>query len=694
MLARPLTRCVPTLLAAVLLAACSESPGPTRLPVAVMQIVSGDAQHAVVGTELPAPLVVKAVDAAGAPVSGQSVNFRVVAGGGSVFAGSSNTNADGIAQERWTLGTSTADSQRLEVRAVDNVTGAPITFAVFKAVALAGPPASVASVVGDQSAAVRTAVSTPPAVRVADSYHNPVPGIAVTFAVASGGGTVSESSRTTNDSGVATLTSWTLGPVVGTNTLTATVIGLPPVSFTATAIPGAPATLAFVVQPSGVAGAVITPAVQVAVQDAFGNTVTGATDAVTLALAAKPGGGTLLGTMTVAATQGVATFSDLWVDHSGSGYTLSASAAGLSGATSAPFDVTLLSFAAVSAGADHSCGVTPAGAAYCWGLNSSGQLGDGTATRSTSPVLVAGGVSFAAVRAGAVHSCGVTAAGVAYCWGDNSTGLLGDGTTTSSTSPVLVAGGVSFAAVSAGVYHSCGVTVGGAAYCWGDNTFGELGDGTTTNRSSPVLVAGGVSFAAVSPGYIHSCGVTAAGAAYCWGYDGQGQLGDGTSTSSTSPVLVAGGLNFAAVSAGGGESCGVTAGGVAYCWGDNVAGELGDGTTINKSSPVLVAGGVSFAAVSPGYIHSCGVTAAGAAYCWGHNYLWGELGDGTTTSKSSPVLVAGGVNFAAVSAGVWYSCGVTAAGAAYCWGDNNYGELGDGTTTTRLSPVRVVGSGP
>ena len=101
---------------------------------------------------------------------------------------------------------------------------------------------------------------------------------------------------------------------------------------------------------------------------------------------------------------------------------------------------------------------------------------------------MAGGVSFAAVSAGDVSTCGVTAAGAAYCWGLNSNGQLGDGTTTNWLSPVLVAGGVSFAAASAGDLHTCGVTTGGAAYCWGYNGYGQLGDGTTTDRSSPVLV--------------------------------------------------------------------------------------------------------------------------------------------------------------------------------------------------------------
>ena len=300
----------------------------------------------------------------------------------------------------------------------------------------------------------------------------------------------------------------------------------------------APTKLVFTVHPTDAAGAQpITPPVQIAVQDASGNTVTAATDAVTLALGANPGAGTLSGTLTVAAIQGIATFSNLRIDRPGSGYTLAASAGGLSGATSVPFAVTL-TFTAVSAGTLYTCGVTTAGAAYCWGFNGSGQLGDGTATTQLSPVLVAGGVSFAAVSAGDNHTCGVTAAGAAYCWGDNTSGQLGDGTTTNRLTPVLVAGGVSFAAADAGGSHTCGVTAAGAAYCWGQNFYGQLGDGTTTGRSSPGLVAGGVNFAAVSAGDVQTCGVTAAGAAYCWGNNFYGQLGDGTTIDRLTPVRV------------------------------------------------------------------------------------------------------------------------------------------------------------
>lgn len=171
MLTNSLTRRIVPLLAAALLAECGEPTNSSGHRAALMQIVSGDAQEAVVGTELPTPLVVKVLDSTGAAVSGQLVNFRIVAGGGSVFAGASITNSAGLAQERWTVGTSTADSQRVEARAVDNVTGAPLTFAVFKAVALPGPPASLTKVAGDaQSAVVESPVAVPPAVSVADGY--------------------------------------------------------------------------------------------------------------------------------------------------------------------------------------------------------------------------------------------------------------------------------------------------------------------------------------------------------------------------------------------------------------------------------------------------------------------------------------------------------------------------------------------
>jgi hypothetical protein len=255
-----------------------------------------------------------------------------------------------------------------------------------------------------------------------------------------------------------------------------------------------------------------------------------------------------------------------------------------------------LTFAAVSAGVGHTCGVTTGGAAYCWGYNVAGELGIGVADTlpHTTPVAVANGLTFAAVSAGPGFTCGVTTSGAAYCWGVNGSGQLGDGAadTVLHSTPVAVAGGLSFATVSAGYAHTCGVTSGGAAYCWGNNYGGYLGDGSTTNSSTPVAVVGGLTFAAVSAGDDHTCGVTTSGAAHCWGFNDYGQLGNGAADRlpHTNPVAVAGALAFAEVSAGSGHTCGVTTGGAAYCWGWNSYGQLGNGAMANSATPVVVTG--------------------------------------------------------------------------------------------------------
>jgi len=303
------------------------------------------------------------------------------------------------------------------------------------------------------------------------------------------------------------------------------------------------------------------------------------------------------------------------------------------------------------------------------------------------------GLLFRQLSVGPLHACGVTPDDRAYCWGENHNGALGDGTTNNSLTPVAVAGGLRFKQVSAGFAFSCGVTLDSRAYCWGFGFDGELGDGTgypgNVQRLTPVAVAGGRHFRQVRAGYSHACALTPFDVAFCWGNNVLGQLGDGTRTRRLTPVRVLGGLRFDQLTAGAGVGashvCGVSLDERAYCWGANYAGQLGDGTMAVSARPVRVAGGLRLRQLAAGVSHTCGLTPENRAYCWGIT-----LGDGSDSLSRTPVAVAGGFRFDHISAGTDYNCAVTPGDRAYCWGDNFFGQLGDGTTTRRLTPIPVV----
>jgi alpha-tubulin suppressor-like RCC1 family protein len=348
--------------------------------------------------------------------------------------------------------------------------------------------------------------------------------------------------------------------------------------------------------------------------------------------------------------------------------------------------------ASLVAGGVHACALTDVGAAYCWGDNTSGGIGDGTmsVTRS-APTAVTGGLTFAQLTAGTNgdnHTCGLTAGGQAYCWGRNDFGQLGDGTTTNRVTPTAVTGSLAFSRLTAGGGTTCGLTGEGQAYCWGHNAYGQLGDGTTTYRHAPTAVAGGLTFTALTANQGHTCGLTASGAAYCWGFNEFGALGDGTTTNRDTPVAVTGSLSFTALTAGSLYTCGLTSSGDAHCWGDNQFGQLGDGTNTQHLAPTPVSGNLSFASLTTGD-HTCGRTGGGQAHCWGHNNH-GQLGDGTTTNRDAPTVAAPGLDFSALTAGNSYTCGLVNDSEAYCWGENQHGELGDGSTTDRLTPTPIA----
>jgi alpha-tubulin suppressor-like RCC1 family protein len=331
-----------------------------------------------------------------------------------------------------------------------------------------------------------------------------------------------------------------------------------------------------------------------------------------------------------------------------------------------------------------------------WGKNNSGQLGSGVTTYTSSPVSTVGGFTdWIQVSAGSAHSIAVRSNGTAWVWGNNAIATLGDGTAVTRSSPVSVVGGFTdWIQVSAGSYHNLGLRSNGTAWAWGSQGFGQLGDGTTTLRSSPVSVVGGFTdWVELNAGYSHSLGIRKDGTAWAWGINGYGRLGDGTAVARSSPVSVVGGFtDWIQLSAGQFHNLGLRANGTAWAWGTGSQGRLGDGTSTSRSSPVSVVGGFTdWIQVSAGGAGSLGLRADGTAWAWGQN-LYGNIGDGTTTSRSSPVSVVGGfTDWVKVSSGSQHSLGLRANGTAWAWGNNINGMLGDATLTSRTSPVSVDG---
>jgi len=336
------------------------------------------------------------------------------------------------------------------------------------------------------------------------------------------------------------------------------------------------------------------------------------------------------------------------------------------------------------------------GKAWSWGSGFLGQLGDNTTAQRSSPVSVVGEfTNWVQISAGSNHTAALRANGTAWAWGSAGQGRLGGNTILNKSSPVLVVGGfTNWVQISAGSEQTAALRANGTAWTWGRNNEGQLGDNTILARSSPVLVVGGFTdWVQISTGGDHTAALRSNGTAWAWGSGFLGQLGDNTNTNRSSPVSVVGGFtDWVQISAGGNHTAALRANGTAWGWGFGTSGQLGDNTTTTRSSPVSVVGGFTdWVQISTGSTHTAALRANGTAWGWGTNSS-GQLGDNTNTNRSSPVSVVGGfTDWVQISSGNFQTLAVRANGTAWAWGFNGNGSLGDNTTTTRSSPVSVVG---
>jgi alpha-tubulin suppressor-like RCC1 family protein len=353
-------------------------------------------------------------------------------------------------------------------------------------------------------------------------------------------------------------------------------------------------------------------------------------------------------------------------------------------------------FAQATAGDYHTTVLAADGTVWSWGYGGNGQIGDGTTNSHLVPTQViidtmtkAPLSNVVGIADGDLHSLAVKADGTVWAWGDNPGGQLGDGTMTRRILPVqLSLTGVS--AVAAGSAHSVALKSDGTVWTWGGNQSGQLGDGTTTMRTAPVRVTQLSGIVAIAAGEFHTLAVKRDGTVWAWGNNGNGQLGDGTTVQRTLPVQVSGLTGVSAVAAGAYHSLALKTNGGVKAWGYNGNGQLGDGTLTQRSIPVSVVSIPFATTIAAGASHSLMTAQDRSLWVWGDNDT-GQLGIGTTTSHSTPIQVTGISNVSNVAGGkIGHSVATATDGTVWGWGYNPFGQVGDGTTVRRLSPVLVM----
>ena len=323
--------------------------------------------------------------------------------------------------------------------------------------------------------------------------------------------------------------------------------------------------------------------------------------------------------------------------------------------------------------------------AWVWGYNQYGQLGDTTYTNKSSPIqTIARGGNWVELVTGVFSTAGIKADGTLWTWGLDTAGQLGGG----GTSPAAVFGN-GWSKVSLGRDTMALIKVDGTLWMTGNNSVGQIGDNTITTRTSPVQTVAGGTWSQVSAALATTAAIKTDGTLWLWGK----VVGQGTVSS---PIQVTGGGNtwkqVSLEASGDVNVAAIKTDGTLWTWGDNTYGQIGDGTTTTRNSPVqTVAGGTNWKQVTAGgYYSMAAVKTDGTLWTWGYNQS-GYLADGTKTNKSSPVQVLGqATTWNQVSFAQGFCAAVKTDGTLWTWGNNQYGGMGDSTTTNKSSPVQTT----
>lgn len=528
-----------------------------------LRVVSGDGQRAIVGTSLSQPPVIRVADANENAIPCMVVRMSIKSPGGTISPDTATTDAGGIVRvQRWTLAT-TAGTQSLVVSAGE-------ASLVVNAQALPGPPAQLTLVSGDsQIATFGNTMPAPLVVRVLDQFANPLSNVAVAFRPDTLPSVLSSPDVVTDSDGRAS-TAVRIS-AMGRASVTASVTGLAPVRFA--------------LRSTGFRAKALSAGSNRVCGQGFDDVwyCWGNGSLKTTALPSSAGvTGLSVGFL---AACGIAP--DATVRCWGSNQYGELGLGTLAPTTTEDGPVQPIGLSGVSSvynGNGYACALTRLGETWCWGFNQTGELGNGTQSIELTlrPTRQPSSLHFTTLATATSTPCALDEQGAAYCWGFNGNGNVGDGTfITPRLQPTRVATSVRFRSITNG---SCALTADGQAYCWGYNRNGELGDGTTTTRATPAPMATTIRWQQLSSGP-SNCGIAMDHRVLCWGVNLTHSLGTTSLPSTSLPTPVAPGFTATYLSVGFYFACAISEFSEVMCWGDNSGGALGDGTRVHRGQP-------------------------------------------------------------------------------------------------------------
>ncbi len=330
-----------------------------------------------------------------------------------------------------------------------------------------------------------------------------------------------------------------------------------------------------------------------------------------------------------------------------------------------------------------------------WGYRDS-LLGDGSTAlmNRTTPEAISKSKVWTSIAAGYGHTLAIRDDGTLWAWGVNSYGELGDGTTTSRAVPVEVGTATNWLAVAAGGYHSVALRTDGSLWAWGANDSGEVGDGTNmNNRLKPVHIGTATDWVAITAGFNHTLGLRSDGTLWAWGSNSVGQCGFGPSTANQLTPKQVAATHFASIAAGDLHTLATDTSGILWAWGDNSDGQLGIGPSpTSENVPTKVSVLTVWGSVAANKYHSAALRLDGTLWGWGENSS-DQVGLGySSPTVETPTQVGTATDWADVALGAYHGVAVRADGTLWAWGANNYGQLGDGHAPTTASSPEQIGT--